>query len=166
MRDFRDFTESGIYSNKWGTTIGRIPVRTAEDVKAYTQKVIDYESNYPSKNFARKIVYTNTVNHSQPKVTRSWDDYVSKSWNNSEVLRFFHTKTPWDGSKPGDYELSPGNWSKMINEKTAGKMHMHGHGHLPGWVLEKHKMVKSKDVNNLTNKDAYLVMTTVSCFTP
>jgi hypothetical protein len=163
--DWKNDKDNISYSNKWGTTIGRIPVRTAADVKAYTDKIIEYESNYPSQNFARKLVYTNTVIHSQPKVTRSWDDYVSKSWQDSEVLRFFHTKTPWDGSRAGDYDLSPDNWSKLINEKTAGKMHMHGHGFLPGWVLEKHKMVKSKQVDELKNKDAYLIMTTVSCFT-
>jgi hypothetical protein len=153
------------YSNKWGTTIGRIPVRTTKDVKAYTDKIIEYESSYPKKNFAKKLIYTNTTPHSQPKVINSWDKYISQNWQKAEVVRFFHTKTPWDTKKAGDYDLSPANWGKMINNKTAGKMHMHGHGFLPGWVLEKHKLVKSKEVSQLKNKEAYLIMTTVSCFT-
>jgi hypothetical protein len=153
------------YSNKWGTCIGRIPMKTVADVVAYTEKIIAYETNYPTKNFAQKIVYTNTVNASQPKVIKSWDNYLSKKWSGSEAIRFFHTKTPWDKNKPGDYPLSPANWQKLINGKTAGKMHMHGHGFLPAWVLEGHKMVGAKTINGLSNKNAYLVMTTVSCFT-
>ena len=153
------------YSNKWGTTIGRIPVRTAEDIKAYTDKIIAYETKYPETDFAKKIIYTNTVIHSQPKVVRSWDDYLSQKWTGGEKLRFFHTKTPWDKEQEGDYPLSPENWQKMINEKTGGKMHMHGHGLINGWVLEKHKMAKAFSVDQLSNKDAYLTMTTVSCFT-
>ena len=134
-------------------------------VVAYTEKIIAYETNYPTKNFAQKIVYTNTVNASQPKVIKIWDSYLSKKWSGSEAIRFFHTKTPWDKNKPGDYPLSPANWQKLINGKTAGKMHMHGHGFLPAWVLEGHKMVGAKVINGLSNKNAYLVMTTVSCFT-
>ena len=163
--DWPNDKENISYSNKWGTTIGRIPVRTAEDIKAYTNKIIAYETKYPESDFAKKIIYTNTVVHSQPKVTRSWDDYLSQKWKDGEKIRFFHTKTPWDKEQEGDYPLSPENWQKMINEKTGGKMHMHGHGLINGWVLEKHKMAKAFSVDQLTNKNAYLTMTTVSCFT-
>lgn len=163
--DWPNDKESISYSNKWGTSIGRIPVRTSEDVKAYTEKIIAYESKYPETDFAKKIIYTNTVVHSQPKVTKSWDNYLSKSWENGEGIRFFHTITPWDKEKEGDYPLSPENWQKMINEQTGGKMHMHGHGLINGWVLEKHQMAKAFSVDQLTNKNAYLTMTTVSCFT-
>ena len=163
--DWNNDREAISYGNKYNTAIGRIPVRTAEDVKNYTDKIIAYETRYPTKKFAKNIVYTNTVNHSQPKVTKSWDNYLSKSWADGKVYRFFHTKTPWDSERAGDYPLSPGNWAKMINDKMAGKMHMHGHGHLPVWVLEGHQNVTGRTVGSLSNKDAYLVMTTVSCFT-
>jgi len=153
------------YSNKWGTSIGRIPMKTPADVKAYTDKIIAFESHYPLNDFAQKIIYTNTVNASQPKVLRSWDGYLSKKWDGAQAIRFLHTKTSWDKKKAGDYPLSPANWKKMINNKTAGKIHMHGHGFLPAWILENHKPVVSKTIDDLTNKNAYLIMTTVSCFT-
>ena len=157
--------EAIAYTHPKGVSIGRIPVRTAADVAAYTRKIVAYESRYPEKEFARRMIYTNTVNASEPKVRRSWDGYISPSWSDGSVLRFFHTATPWDRKKPGDYPLSPANWSKLINAKAGGKMHMHGHGFLPGWVLEHRQLASAKTVNGLTNKDAYLVMTTVSCFT-
>ncbi|MDX1565570.1 MAG: C25 family cysteine peptidase, partial [Phycisphaeraceae bacterium] len=75
------------YTHPMGVAIGRIPVRTAGDVAAYTRKIVAYESRYPEKNFARKLIYTNTVNASEPKVRRSWDDYISPSWSDGSVLR-------------------------------------------------------------------------------
>ena len=163
--EWKDDKEEIAYTNPAGTSIGRIPMRTAEDVKAYTAKVIAYETRYPEKDFAKKFVYTNTTAGSEPKVKRSWDDYISPAWKDGKVIRFFHTETPWDEDDPGDYDLVPDSWVKMINDRTAGKMHMHGHGFLPGWVLEKRKIADAGAVEKLTNKDAYLVMTTVSCFT-
>jgi len=53
----------------------------------------------------------------------------------------------------------------MINDRDVSKMHIHGHGLLPVWVLEGHKTVDAKTVGKLTNTDAYPIITTVSCFT-
>jgi len=156
------------YTHPSGAAIGRIPVRTAEDVASYTDKVIDYETNYPEDDFAEGIIYTNTVNGSEPKVRRSWDDYLSSVWEQGEVYRFYHTETEWDQDEPGDYALNAEHWLEVVNHRTAGKMHMHGHGLLPIWALEHptgNSAVSRQVVDRLTNEDAYLVMTTVSCFT-
>jgi len=61
--------------------LGRIPVRTSEDIAAYTDKVITWESNPPTGDYANSFVYTCTVGAAYAKVRKSWDDYVSKSWN-------------------------------------------------------------------------------------
>lgn len=143
------------YTHPKGVSIGRIPVRTAEDVAAYTAKVIAYESKYPEREFATILVYTNTVDASEPKVRRSWDNYVSKAWPQGSARRFFHT---------GDEPLTPANWATLVNKRGTSKMHMHGHGFLPGWVLEE-GLVDAGVVGTLVNENAYLVMTTVSCFT-
>ena len=108
-------------------SIGRIPVRSAEDVAAYTEKVIGYESRYPEKDFSNKLVYTCAVPGAEPKLRTSWDDLVGPAWEGGEVLRYYIGKTPWDKEKDGDHALSPANWVKMINDKTTGKLHMHGH---------------------------------------
>ncbi|XAL99373.1 C25 family cysteine peptidase [Phycisphaeraceae bacterium D3-23] len=160
--------EAVAYTHPSGASIGRIPVRTAEDVAAYTDKVVDYETNYPAGDFAEGLIYSNTVDGSEPKVRRSWDDYVSNIWPQGEVFRFYHTETYWDEDETGDYALNTEHWLDVINNQTAGKMHMHGHGMLGFWVLEDdggHTLADQSIVDRLTNGDAYLVMTTVSCFT-
>lgn len=144
--------------------LGRIPVRTAEDVAAVTEKIIAYESNYPTDRFAKEMVYTCTVPPAYPKVRRSWDDYVSKNWD-GRAERFFAHETPWDGEgEVGSYALSAANLSELINSKSVGKLHIHGHGFLPAWVLEDSAFVE-KHVEQLSNEGAYPLITTVSCFT-
>lgn len=145
--------------------LGRIPVRTTEDVEAYTDKVISYESNYPGGDFKDSMTYACEVAGAYAKVRRSWDDHVSKVLPKSGMVRYFSDSTPWDTNTAGDYQLSPANWVKMINEKKVGKFHFHGHGLIQGWALEDHKMFTAEHVNQLTNKDAYPIITTVSCFT-
>lgn len=144
--------------------LGRIPVRTPEDVKAFTAKVIAYESSYPTTEFARNMIYTCTDQPAYPKVRNSWDSYVSKVWE-GDMGRFFSKETPWDEEdKPGSYALSPKNVVNLFNEKTTSKMHIHGHGHLPAWVLERSQFT-GKHVQDLKNSGAYPLITTVSCNT-
>ncbi len=145
--------------------LGRIPVRTPADIKAFTEKVIAYESRYPSTDFAQQMIYTCTDAPAYPKVRKSWDGYVSKVWKNGEARRYFSQKTPWDKEgKPGSFPLSGENLVELINKKEIGKFHIHGHGLLPIWILEK--SVFSKDhVRKLKNDGAYPLITTVSCNT-
>ncbi len=144
--------------------LGRIPVRTAEDVAAFTDKVIAYESHYPTDDFARNMIYTCTDRPAYPKVRNSWDGYLSKVWD-GEMGRFFSAETPWDDEgEPGSYALSAENIVSLFNKKTTGKMHIHGHGHLPAWVLEKSRFT-AKHTEQLKNSGAYPLITTVSCNT-
>jgi hypothetical protein len=145
--------------------IGRIPVRTAADVAAFTAKVIAYETRYPKTDFAKRMLYTNAVPMANYKADMLWDRYLAPAWDGGSCQKFFANASPWDAQRPGDYDLSPKNWAARINMQTAGKMHMHGHGFLPGWVLERHQSANAGTVAQLKNEDAYLIMTTVSCFT-
>ena len=145
--------------------IGRIPVRTPADVAAYTAKVIGYETRYPTEKFAKKLLYTCAVPQANYKATMLWDKYLSPEWKDGSCEKFFVNSTPWDSGRAGDYNLSPSNWVERLNGKTASKMHMHGHGFLPGWVLERNQLAGKQQVAQLKNEDAYLLMTTVSCFT-
>lgn len=145
--------------------LGRIPVRTPEDVAAYTAKVIAYESRYPAQSFATSMVYTCPVPAAYPKLRASWDAHIAPVFTDGSVSRFFADITPWDERQPGDYALSPSNWLKLFNDRQTGKMHLHGHGLLDAWVLEHDEKVTIKDLVNLRNEDAYPVITTVSCFT-
>jgi len=145
--------------------LGRIPVRTAADVKAYTDKVIAYESQYPANGFATTMTYTCPVPSAYPKLRTSWDAHVSKVFPGGSVQRFFADETPWDQKEPGDYPLSPSNWINLLNEGKTGKLHMHGHGLLNSWILEDGEAATTKHVAELSNRGAYPVITTVSCFT-
>lgn len=136
--------------------IGRIPVRTAEDVAAYTAKVVGYETRYPAQGFAKKLLYTCAVPMANYKADMLWDRYLAPEWKDASCDKFFVNR---------DYALSPQHWVERLNGKAAGKMHMHGHGFLPGWVLDRHQLVDAGAVSKLENEDAYLLMTTVSCFT-
>lgn len=145
--------------------LGRVPVRTIADVAAFTDKVIAYESRYPTTDFAEQMIYTCTVSPAYPKVRNSWDGYVSKAWSAGKVGRFFSQETPWDkDGKPGSHQLSAENLIDLINGKTTGKLHIHGHGHLPAWVLERSTFA-ARHVAQLKNDGAYPLITTVSCNT-
>lgn len=144
--------------------LGRIPVRTAEDVKAFTAKVVAYESNYPTDSFATNMIYTCTDSPAYPKVRKSWDSHVSKVWK-GEMGRFFSQETPWDDEDdPGSYPLSANNLVKLFNEKSTSKFHIHGHGHLPAWVLESGQFT-GRHIEKLEHDGAYPLITTVSCNT-
>ena len=145
--------------------LGRIPVRTVADVAAFTDKVIAYEADYPSTDYATQMIYTCTDKPAYPKVRNSWDGYLSDAWSGGQMGRFFSQETPWDGDAgPGSYPLSAENLVGLFNGKTTSKMHIHGHGHLPAWLLEESRFT-AEHVGQLSNAGAYPLITTVSCNT-
>lgn len=145
--------------------LGRVPVRTADDVAAFIDKVIAYESRYPTTDFAKQMIYTCTDSPAYPKVRQSWDGFLSKVWTGGNAGRFFSQETPWDKKgQPGSHQLNAENLIDLINGRTTGKLHIHGHGHLPAWVLERSSFT-AKHVGQLKNEGAYPLITTVSCNT-
>lgn len=159
---FEDDMEAIAYTNP-KACIGRIPVRTIEDVAAYTDKVIAYESKYPVGRFANRMVYTCPEEHAYPKLDTSAKT-LTENWK-GDIQKFYANATPWDDQNEGDYDLTPATWAKMINDRDAAKIHMHGHGLLPLWVLEGRSRLTNSTVSTLENKNAYPVITTVSCLT-
>jgi len=145
--------------------LGRIPVRTAEDVAAYTAKVIAYESKYPANGFATTFTYTCPERGAYPKLRTSWADVVSKAWPAGTAHWFLTGQVALGDDRPATYPLSPQNWIKLINTGSSGKLHMHGHGLRDCWILEKHGKLTAKHLAQLENKNAYPAITTVSCFT-
>ena len=75
--EFKDDREAITYPDG-SVGLGRIPVRTDKDIAAFTEKVIAYESSYPTSSFAKKMIYTCTDKPAYPKVRNSWDGYVSE----------------------------------------------------------------------------------------
>ena len=160
---FADDMDEVSYVNP-SASIGRIPVRTSEDVIAYTDKVIDYESSYPVGDFARRMVVTCPMEQAYPKLGTSMDA-IAEVWPKGIISQFFANRTAWDDVEKGDHDLTQENWVEMINDRQASKIHMHGHGLLHCWVLEQNEMVKKDCLSQLTNERAYPIITTVSCLT-
>lgn len=123
-----------------------------------------YESAYPEKKFAPNMIYTCPESGAYPKL-RTSRQIVESGWQAGRVEQFFATRSPWDKETDGDHDLTPGNWLEMVNAGRAAKLHMHGHGFLPVWILENHPKLNIDQVAKLTNKNACLALTTVSCFT-
>jgi len=109
------------------------------------------------------LTYTCTVKQSCPKLLTSWEA-VKKGWSGKGQHYFSH-KTPWDNEKAGDFDLSVSNLLSKINEKSYSKFHIHGHGFMPVWMLEGEEVFTAGSVRGMKNDNAYLCMTTVSCFT-
>ena len=145
--------------------IGRLPVRTPEDVKAYLEKAISYETNYPAGDFAKRMIYTCAVPQAEAKLHTSWQKNVSQTWPEGNGEMFFNGRSPWDKTQSGDHALSPKNLIELINRKLIGKFHFHGHGLNHCWVLEDHDELNLSKLSQLQNDGAYPIITTVSCFT-
>ncbi len=142
--------------------LGRIPLRSVEDVAAYTEKVMAYESR--KEPAPSQMVYTCAVPSAEAKLHTSVAE-LGKSWPQGKVNLFFNGQSAWDKDQAGDHDLSPSNWVDLINEGNTEKMHIHGHGLIQNWILEHDKKVTLQDVSNLDNKERPLFLTTVSCFT-
>ena len=138
--------------------LGRIPVRTAADVKAYTDKVIAYESKYPESKFATSMTFTCTVPDAFPKLRTSWENHISKAFPGGTLRRFY------TGTGVGQ-ALTPSNWVKLLQSGESSKIHMHGHGLHSCWILDEDERLTTEHLAVLKNTNAYPIITTVSCFT-
>ncbi len=161
--EFKKDAQSISYTND-KAVIGRIPVRTKMDVKAYTDKVIAYESEYPEKDFATNMTYTCNVESAYAKLSTS-TDIIKNECSNVTVSQFYDHETPWSKHTNGETGLTTDKWMNSINDQKNGKIHMHGHGLINLWVMNDGTHITANEVNKLTNKNAYPVITTVSCFT-
>lgn len=161
--EWKDDAESICYTGV--ACIGRIPLRTPDDVKAYTDKVIAYESRYPTDAFAENFLYICTMAAANYKSDMVWDNRLGPAWDTGQCSRFFCDSTPWDEETPGDYDLTPDHWVEQLNRGAFSKLHMHGHGILPRWAMEGRSSIDASTVRQLENDGAYPIITTVSCFT-
>ncbi len=138
--------------------LGRIPVRTAEEVRAYTDKVIAYESGYPGSDFATSMAYTCSLPSALDALQTDWDAHLSKVLKGGLVR---HLSSGQENSKP----FNSSNWINLLNSRESGKIHMHGGGLHHGWLLEDGTMITANHVAQLRNEGAYPFITTTSCFT-
>lgn len=159
--EFNDDREAITYPDG-KTAIGRIPVRTARDVKSYAAKVEAHLAAEPTD----QLAMTCEVKGAYAKVLKSGKENIPGAWPEGKVSIFFNEMTSWDGDgEPENYDLSPKNLGDKFSEEKINKWHLHGHGLIDRWVLETHRPFSYKHVKALKNTSRPLVITTVSCFT-
>ncbi len=147
-------------------SIGRIPVRSIEDVQSYGNKVTAYLASISIGQAVGELTFTCAVQSAYPKVYRSATEFIPSVWKDGKVNIFFNDMTSWDNGKgEGSFDLSPKNFVGKINEGLTNKWHIHGHGLTDQWVLEKDAEFSIPFVKALKNIDNLPVITTVSCFT-
>lgn len=138
--------------------LGRIPVRRTEDVKAYTDKVIAYESRYPESEFAISMAYASSTLPLGTELQTSWNQQISKVLEGGSLRYFF--------SAPGTGKtFGPAEWLTLVNSGANGKLHLKGPGNHDGWLFENSAMITKAEVSQLTNREAYPIMTTTSPYT-
>lgn len=159
--EWKDDKEAITYPD--GTVaVGRIPIRTAEDVAAYGKKV----ASYLESEIEGGLALTCAVPGANAKVYRSGNEIIPAAWKDGEVSFFFTNMTSWDGEgKKGAYDLSNENLIEKINDGKITKWHIHGHGLNDRWVLEHEEAFRAPQVGLLKNEGRPLIVTTVSCFT-
>ena len=143
--------------------IGRIPVRTAEDIAAYSAKVKAHLAAMAKP--TGQLAFTCAVAGAYPKVYRSGSEIIPKVWPEGKVSFFFNDMTSWDEEDAkGGFDLSIKNLAAKFTDGVIDKWHIHGHGLIDQWILEDHEQFDLTEVAKLKNKRP-LVITTVSCFT-
>lgn len=155
--------QSAISYGDGTTAVGRVPVRSADQIAAYTDKVITYESAYPSNGFATSMLQTGAVDSAFAKLGTS-RDRITNAWHGGEIRALFHTNGDWNADA-SDHRLYPSTIVNDLNQGRHGKIHFHGHGMPRFWVLEHDLLFDVNRVSVLENREALPVVTTVSCFT-
>ena len=158
--EFEDDSEAIAYPDG-SVAVGRIPVRTLEDIKAYAGKVSKHLDAEPIE----QLGMTCAVRSAYAKVFRSGNKLIPEAWPNGAVSFFFSDITSWDDAdNRGAYDLNVANLGEKFSTGEINKWHLHGHGLIDRWILEGDEAFDHDAVNSLKNKQP-LVITTVSCFT-
>jgi len=158
--EFKDDREAISYPDG-SIAIGRIPVRTKEDIEAYSKKV----SNHFARKESKQLAMTCAVRGAYAKVHRSGSKLIPESWPEGKVSFLFNDFSSWDGVKKGDYDLSNEHLLEKLNAGQVNKWHIHGHGLVDRWVLENEESFSYGQVAKLSNLKQPAIITTVSCFT-
>ncbi len=133
----------------------RLPVRSPEQVRAFARKVVEYETNPPSKDFTDRILMAGvrTFNvwdgksDSQHRSEWLFKNHVSKNWPGRKVS-FFDTGTDFETG--ADYQVSADNLIEQINE-GYGYVHFAGHGNNQMLVMENGRIFTSQDALGLSS---------------
>jgi len=148
--------------------LGRIAVRTAEDVTAYFGKLVTYETASP-EGFASSMlcfgnfggILSGTVrwanfDHHDPVTNTEWhqmsiyDTYIQPHWQAVPLDVLWDTYSSWDTARCGDYELTLDHVSQRLDEGYHFMFYC-GHAGSDGWAMLGGRRFTEPRVAALTN---------------
>jgi hypothetical protein len=135
--------------------IGRIPVRTNDQLNVITNKIINYESNSDADNWNKNVVFV--------------ADNADGGGNFEDLSdRFSDTFIPEDFNSTKIYLIDYNNdatstRTAIINTINSGCLLVNylGHGSIDNWASER--IFESDQVASLTNNEKVPVIVTMSC---
>ena len=151
--------------------VTRMPVKNAAHVKAFTDRVIEYERNPKADFWHNNIlmggckmdtVYTENgaqVSDAQLQGSHIYDNYIMPTWTGNRV-RFYDTATDFVGGD--NYNFIADN---LQSQMTMGYnfVDIETHGYKSSWSMEGNSYTASKAAS-LSN-DGYTIIFTTACLT-
>jgi len=148
--------------------MGRIAVRTPEDVMAYFHKVVTYETASP-EGFANSMLCLGNLggirsgtarwrdsDHHDPVTNTEWrqmlvyDSYIQPYWQAVPLHVLWDAYSSWDTECCGDYELTLDHVSERLNEGYHFVFY-YGHAGSDGWAMLNGRRFTWSRVAALTN---------------
>jgi hypothetical protein len=157
--------------------LGRIPVRTAEQAKAYIDKVIRYEEA-PLEGFANSLIFVrgthsgvldmtgdarpagfrdhDPVTKEEMEQTQYYVNSIQPRWQAVPLDLFFNTRGPLDQFICGDDDLTREHFIEQLSQGNEGRgyhiIRHGGHGRYTGMGIGREGgLVKTGDIAQLTN---------------
>ena len=136
--------------------IGRLPVRTVQQIADYQAKVAQYQNQYDNETFIKNLLLVGvtlwSTGDAKAKSEKMYAEYIQPNWAE-------HTKHTLYASDPG-VTVSASNLSDMF-EQHMNYMHMATHGSVDSWSMESGYSFSSTTAMNLQNIPGIIV--TISC---
>ena len=163
--------------------IGRASVQTAADAAAFVNKVLAYEKNPPMTNYAKRFLLSGTrlwnlyygddippgydhepVSDAEIKCDILYNTSVSPYWPSCVRHRFYDTKTEFDTSTPGDYDLTAVNAVTKITE-GYNIMYIATHGWMNLCSMETGGSFTTTHAGQCMNTNRAGIFYTIACLT-
>lgn len=150
-------------------SLSRLPIRTKQHIETYVEKLLHYEKE-PAITTASMLICAQQIatidsvtGHSDAQILNdtliNW--HIAPHWNGT-VMRFYDTYTDFpDGA---DYDLTKANLTTQLNTNNYNLMHFTAHGNSTFWEIELDERFYVDDVNNLTNTNPLIILTS-ACHT-
>ncbi len=142
--------------------VGRISAYPGypEHIRNAVAKIINYEKNCPTENFAEKFLIAGAtlwgdigdVVDSEAKSELLWSKYIAPYWPGTKY-RFYSTNTDFAGG--AEYTLNAANLAQQVNN-GYNFLHMACHGSSTSWQLESGSLTSSNIFDLMPDQGTYL----------